>query len=158
MLRFDKYKVNVIVDNLELEGVFVVYEVNLIYYNFIGKIEYDNEMGNIFVIDYIKIKVGVIYRVNGGYFIFQVKDLLSYLQVWEVLKRVLKIGQIFIENLKDIYGFFIILFLKLEFILVDLKVILIGSEYIYNILYIYDEDFKKFFKIKVDFDSEMDYN
>jgi len=48
--------------------------------------------------------------------------------------------------------------LKPEPIPVDLKVILIGSEYIYNILYTYDEDFKKLFKIKADFDIEMDYN
>lgn len=89
---------------------------------------------------------------------FRQKNLLSYPQTWEALKRVLKTGQIYIENLKDIYGLFITPSLKPEPIPVDLKVILIGSEYIYNILYTYDEDFRKLFKIKADFDSEMDYN
>jgi len=158
MSRLDRYKVNVIVDNSELEGAPVVYEINPTYYNLIGKIEYDNEMGNILVTDYTKIKAGAIHRANGGYLILQAKDLLSYPQAWEALKRVLKTGQIYIENLKDIYGLFITPSLKPEPIPVDLKVILIGSEYIYNILYTYDEDFRKLFKIKADFDIEMDYN
>jgi len=112
MSRLDRYKVNVIVDNSELEGAPVVYEINPTYYNLIGKIEYDNEMGNILVTDYTKIKAGAIHRANGGYLILQAKDLLSYPQAWEALKRVLKTGQIYIENLKDIYGTIYNSFLK----------------------------------------------
>lgn len=153
----DKYKVNVIVDNSDLDGAPVVYEVNPTYYNLIGKIEYENEMGNILVTDFTKIKAGAIHKANGGYLILQAKDILSYPQAWEALKRVLKTGEIVIENLKDIYGLFITSTLKPEPIPVDLKVILIGNEYIYNILYTYDEDFRKLFKIKADFDSQMEY-
>ncbi|AZT90079.1 ATP-binding protein [Caldicellulosiruptor changbaiensis] len=155
--NLDKYKVNVIVDNSDLDGAPVVYEVNPTYYNLIGKIEYENEMGNVLVTDFTKIKAGAIHRANGGYLILQAKDILSYPQAWEALKRVLKTGEIVIENLKDIYGLFITSTLKPEPIPVDLKVILIGNEYIYNILYAYDEDFRKLFKIKADFDSEMEY-
>jgi len=36
-----------------------------------------------------------------------------------------------------------------------LKVVLIGDAYSYQILYTYDEDFKKIFKVKADFDTEM---
>jgi len=155
--NLDKYKVNVIVDNSDLDGAPVVYEVNPTYYNLIGKIEYENEIGNVLVTDFTKIKAGAIHRANGGYLILQAKDILSYPQAWEALKRVLKTGEIVIENLKDIYGLFITSTLKPEPIPVDLKVILIGNEYIYNILYAYDEDFRKLFKIKADFDSEMEY-
>lgn len=42
--------------------------------------------------------------------------------------------------------------------LLDVKLVLIGSYYIYDILYRYDEDFEKYFKVFVDFDSEMDKN
>ena len=35
------------------------------------------------------------------------------------------------------------------------KVILIGNPWLYQLLYLYDEDFHKFFKIKADFDWEM---
>ncbi|WP_039764535.1 MULTISPECIES: Lon protease family protein [unclassified Caldicellulosiruptor] len=155
--NLDKYKVNVIVDNSDLDGAPVVYEVNPTYYNLVGKIEYENEMGNVLVTDFTKIKAGAIHRANGGYLILQAKDILSYPQAWEALKRVLKTGEIVIENLKDVYGLFITSTLKPEPIPVDLKVILIGNEYIYNILYAYDEDFRKLFKIKADFDSEMEY-
>lgn len=154
----DKYKVNVIVDNSELEGAPVVYEVNPTYYNLIGKIEYENEIGNVMVTDYTKIKAGAIHKANGGYLILQAKDVLSNPQAWDALKRVLKTGEITIENLRDIYGLFITSTLKPEPIPVDVKVILIGNEFIYNLLYTYDEDFKKLFKIKADFDNEMDYN
>lgn len=38
------------------------------------------------------------------------------------------------------------------------KVILIGTPHIYHILHTYDEDFKKLFKVKVDFDVDMERN
>ena len=38
------------------------------------------------------------------------------------------------------------------------KVVMIGSPYLYHLLYYYDEDFRKLFKIKADFDVEMERN
>src|SRR5699024_4388150 len=40
----------------------------------------------------------------------------------------------------------------------DVKVILIGNSQLYQLLHYYDEDFSILFKIKADFDVEMDYN
>lgn len=37
----------------------------------------------------------------------------------------------------------------------DLKVILIGDYYTYSVLFSYDEDFRKLFRIMADFDVEM---
>ena len=45
--------------------------------------------------------------------------------------------------------------LKPEPIPCNVKVVMIGDAYIYNLLYYADEDFKKIFKIKAEFDSEM---
>jgi len=45
--------------------------------------------------------------------------------------------------------------LKPEPIKVNVKVVMIGDEEIYNLLYFGDQDFKKIFKIKAEFDSEM---
>jgi len=39
---------------------------------------------------------------------------------------------------------------------VDVKVIMLGSSYIYYVMYQYDEDFRKLFKIHADFDVQMD--
>jgi lon-related putative ATP-dependent protease len=45
--------------------------------------------------------------------------------------------------------------LRPEPIPLEIKVILIGNPWIYQLLYSYDEDFHKYFKIKADFDWEM---
>ncbi|MEZ0535722.1 Lon protease family protein [Caldicellulosiruptoraceae bacterium PP1] len=154
----DKYKVNIIVDNSDIIGAPVIYEPNPTYYNLIGKIEYENEYGVYLITDFSKIKPGALHKANGGYLILQAKDLLSNPQSWEVLKRVLKNGYVQIENMRDVFGLLPTSSLKPEPIPIDIKVILIGNEYIYNLLYELDEDFKKLFKIKVDFDTEMNLN
>jgi len=40
----------------------------------------------------------------------------------------------------------------------DIKIILVGPPWLYQYLYKFDEDFRKMFKIKADFDIEMDRN
>ena len=78
--------------------------------------------------------------------------------VWEALKRVISTEEVNIDDLREQYGAIIINSLKPEPLKVSLKILLIGSPEIYYLLYYYDEDFKKLFKIKADFDEEMDYN
>lgn len=153
----DKYKVNLLVDNSDLVGAPVVVDFNPTYYNLLGKLEYENEFGTM-ITDFTLIKGGLFHRANGGYLILQAKDVLSNVQSWEALKRVLKTREISIENIKEQMGLVAVSTLKPEPIPVDIKVILVGSEYIYQLLLAYDEDFEKLFKIKVDFDDEMDRN
>ena len=93
---------------------------------------------------------------NGGYLILQARDILSVPFMWEGLKKVLKTGKICIESLREQYGLVAMATLKPEPIPLDLKVVLIGSDEIYSLLYRYDEDFSKLFKIKADFDEEME--
>jgi lon-related putative ATP-dependent protease len=38
---------------------------------------------------------------------------------------------------------------------IDVKVVLIGDAHLYSLLYSYDEEFKKIFKVRADFDTEM---
>ena len=153
----DKYKVNLLVDNSELEGAPVVTDYNPTYYNILGKVEHENEFGTM-ITDFTMIKSGLFHQANGGYLILQAKDVLSNIQSWEALKRVLRTGEISIENMKEQMGLIAVSTLKPEPIPVDVKVILVGSEYIYQMLYEYDEEFRKLFKIKVDFDAEMERN
>src|SRR5690606_35709706 len=98
---------------------------------------------------------GAIHRANGGYLILQAFDVLSAFMAWDVLKRILKHGKIKIENIGEQYRAIPTVSLKPEPIPVDLKVIMIGSSLIYHLLYNYDDDFKKLFKVKVDFDTRM---
>ena len=45
--------------------------------------------------------------------------------------------------------------MKPEPVDVDVKVVIVGDAYLYQLLYFYDEDFKKIFKVKADFDTVM---
>ncbi len=150
-----RYKVNVLVDNRSTEGAPMVYETNPSYYNLVGRVEYENRFGTV-VTDFTMIKPGALHRANGGYLILQARDVLTSLQSWDVLKRVLRTNEIRIENISEHFGLVAMSTLRPQPIPLDIKVVMIGSPFIYQILYHYDEDFRKLFKIKSDFDTEMD--
>ncbi len=149
-----RYKVNLMVDHRETEGAPLVYETNPSYYNLLGRMEYENRLGAV-ITDFTMIKAGAFHRANGGYLILQANDVLSGLQSWEVLKRTLKTKEIRIETLGEQYAAITVSTLRPQPVPLQLKVILIGNPLLYQILYSYDEDFSKLFKIKVDFDIEM---
>ena len=151
----DKYKVNVLISHSKNEGAPVITESNPTYYNLIGRMEYENRMGVVST-DFSMIKPGALHRANGGYLILNVKDVLTNPFAWEGLKRVLKNQELMIENLGEQYGAVALSTLRPEPIPIDVKVILIGNEQMYQVLYHYDEDFRKLFKVKADFDSEME--
>jgi lon-related putative ATP-dependent protease len=152
---YKKYAVNVFVDNRETKGGPVVVENNPTYYNLIGRVEYENKMG-MFSTDFSMVKAGALQRANGGYLILQVEDVLRNINSWEALKRVLKTREVRIENLGEHYGLVAMSTLRPAPIPVEVKVILIGNPFYYHILSAYDEDFRKLFKIRADFDYEMD--
>ncbi|CUH96361.1 hypothetical protein P22_2451 [Propionispora sp. 2/2-37] len=153
----DKYKVNLVVDNSDTKGVPVVVETNPTYYNLVGRVEYETRMGMVST-DYTMIKAGALHRANGGYLILNVRDVLTNIGAWEALKRILKTRKLFIENLGEQYGMLAMASLKPEPIPVNVKVVLIGSPQMYYLLYNYDEDFRKLFKVHADFDVQMDNN
>ena len=150
----DKYRVNLLIDNSAVKGAPVVIETNPTYYNLIGRVEFEQRMGLVST-DYTMIKPGALHKANGGYLIIHVKDLLSNVQSYEALKRVLKTKHLHIENLGEQFGMLAMASLKPEPIPINVKVILIGNPFYYQILYQYDEDFRKLFKVHADFDVQM---
>ncbi|OWZ84903.1 ATP-dependent protease [Natranaerobius trueperi] len=150
----EKYKVNLLVDNSQKEGAPVVVETNPTYYNLLGSMEYTNRMGTA-VTDYTMIKPGALHKANGGYLILQAIDVLKTPMAYEVLKRVLNNGELRIENLGAHIGMVAMSSLRPDEIPLDVKVIIVGNERLYHMLYRYDEEFPKLFKIKADFDSTM---
>lgn len=116
--------------------------------------EYKNEMGFL-TTSFMDIKPGALHKANGGFLILNVKDLFSHQFAWEGLKRSLKTNKVTIETLNKQYGYIVTATLKPEPIDMDLKVILIGDYYTYSVLFSYDEDFRKLFRIMADFDVEM---
>ncbi|NLO40527.1 MAG: AAA family ATPase, partial [Ruminiclostridium sp.] len=153
----DRYKVNLLVDNSRLTGAPVIVDYNPTYYNLLGRVDYENEFGTI-TSDYSMVKPGLFHQANGGYLILQILDVINNPQSWEVIKRTLKTRQISIENIKEQMGLVAVSPIKPEPIPVDVKVILIGSPVIYHALYEYDRDFAKLFKIKADFNEDMEWN
>lgn len=153
----DKYKVNLLIDNSNTQGAPVIVDFNPTYYNLIGKVEYETEHGSM-VTDYTMIKPGLLHQANGGYLILQVDDVLRNIHSWEALKRALRTKKITIENMQEHLGLVAFSTLRPEPIPLDIKVLLVGSTELYHLLLQYDEDFKKLFKIKADFDEEMDRN
>lgn len=149
-----RYQVNLVVDNSETQGAPVVEETNPTWYNLLGRVEYQNEMGS-FVTDFTKIKAGAFHRANGGYLIIQAMDLLTNPLSWQALKRVLKNQEISVESIADQYSSLALSTLRPEPIPLTVKVILIGNPHLYHLLYNHDEDFRKLFKVKVDFNDDM---
>lgn len=154
---FNKYKVNLFIDNGECDKCKIITENNPTYYNLAGCIEYKNEIGAL-TTSFMEIKPGALHRANGGYLILNAKDLLSNPFSWDCLKRALKTGTISIESLNKQYGYLVTSTLKPEPIDLDVKVILVGDNYLYSMLYAYEEDFRNLFKIMADFDIEIDKN
>ncbi|MED0680755.1 ATP-binding protein [Aneurinibacillus thermoaerophilus] len=149
-----RYKVNVLVDNSGTSGAPVIFESNPTHYNLFGRIEYRSTFGTM-TTDFTMIKPGSLHMANGGYLIVQVGELLRNPLAWHVLKRVLKTEKLRIETPAEEYGLIATSGLKPEAIPLDVKVILIGSPYVYYLLSELDEDFHKLFKVKVEFDTDM---
>jgi ATP-dependent Lon protease len=104
--------------------------------------------------DFTHIKAGSLLRANGGFLIFNALEALVEPGVWPALKRTLK-NQVMEVQTYDPFYFFSTSALKPEPIECNTKVIMIGDADIYHLLYNADDDFKKIFKIKADFDSVM---
>ena len=151
------YRVNLFVDNSNLEGAPVIMDSNYTYNNIFGKLEYENYYGALKT-DYTMLQAGLLQKANGGYILFQAKDLLQNPACYENLKKVLRIKEISIDNANEQRSSMVMVSLKPEPIPLDLKVILIGDANIYYTLFSMDEDFRKLFKIKVEWEDEAPIN
>ena len=151
------YRVNLFIDNSNLEGAPVVADTNYSYHNIFGKLEYENYYGTLKT-DYTMLKPGLLHIANGGYLVFQANDLLTNSLCYDTLKKVLRSKTLGIENAADPRSSMVMVSLKPEPIPLDLKVILIGDENIYQTLLAMDQDFRKLFKIKVEFADDAPLN
>ena len=147
------YRVNLFVDNSNSEGAPVIMDTNYSYHNIFGSLEYENYYGSLKT-DHTMLKAGLMQKANGGYIIFQAKDLLANSMCYEALKKALRVKNIGIENTADQRSSMVLVSLKPEPIPLNLKVILIGNANIYQTLLAMDSDFRKLFKIKVEFEDD----
>ncbi len=149
------YRVNLLVDNSHLEKPPVIIESFPTYRNLFGSIERVLDRSGVWRTDYSRIKVGSLVRANGGFLVLNLLDAIMEPGVWSALKRSLKTKKMEIQTYDPFY-MFTTTGLKPEPIDMDVKVIVISDAHLYYLLYAYDEDVKKIFKVRADFDTAMD--
>ena len=152
---YARYQINLLVDHRETRGAPVITETNPTYYNLVGKAEYRAEFGAL-VTDFTMLKPGALHRANGGYLVLQARDVLTSPFAYEGLKRALRSREIRVEPLGEAAGLLPAATLRPDPIPLDVKVVLIGTPEVYHLLYGFDEEFEKLFKIRADFDVVID--
>lgn len=152
---FLPYRVNVFVDNSEMPGPPIIVETNPSYHNLFGVVEKKPIVGG-YITDFTLIKAGSISRANGGYLILYDREVLSNAGVWEALQRVIKNRELRIEEPAAFFGWAPPHGLRPEPIPTDTKVIMIGDPALYRTLASADPDFRETFKVKADFNVEID--
>lgn len=150
-----RYDVNVVIDNSQTKGAPVVEELNPTYANLFGKVEYYATMGTLQT-DFKLIRPGAFHKANGGFMILNAEDLFRSDLSWDATKRLINSGMLKIENIQEYLGYGITVTLNPQPIPANVKIIMVGEPWVYDLLYAYDADFRKFFKIKAPFDWELD--
>jgi lon-related putative ATP-dependent protease len=151
---FARYRVNLFVDNSDRSYAPVVFETNPTYTNLLGNIEFENEMGFLKT-SFDKVSAGSLHAANGGYLVLQVKDLMENFYAYKGMMRALMNEEIKVETIQATMGYPMTTGMKPEPIPLKVKVIIVGDPYTYSLLYAYDEQFTKLFKLRADFDVEM---
>ena len=153
---FLPFEINVMVDNSSTQAAPIIIESNPTWGNLFGRIERRAFMGAYFS-DHTMLKAGSIHHSNGGYLVLNVRDLLMNPGVWEGLKRSIRDREARLEDPAVQFGLIAPQGLRPQPISWDTKVIVTGDETLYRLLSTYDqEDFWEMFKVKAEFDSQID--
>ncbi len=151
---FQRYEVNVLVEQESSQKSPVIFETNPTYQNVFGQIEKRAHMGTL-TTDFNMVQAGSLLRANGGYLIMEIESILMNPYVWEALKRALQNKLLHIEDMASGLGFGTSS-LRPEPIPLEVKVILLGSYYPFQLLQNHDSKFNKIFKVRADFDHEVE--
>ncbi len=150
-----RYHVNVLVDNSALQGAPVIVELHPTYQNLFGKLERRVTLGAMLT-DFTLVEAGSFLRANGGYLVLQAKDVLKAPFAWDGLKRSIMNSRVQIEDMMHDLTLLPTAVIRPEPIPLNVKVIMTGDHFVYRLLHGMDEDFVEMFKVKVDFDFEME--
>ncbi len=155
--ELQRYEVNILVDNSGQKHAPVIFETYPTLSNLFGTIENRIELSGEIRTNISMIKAGSLIKSSGGFLIINGEDLLQEENSWEHLKRALKSNEVQIQQqINPLVPANI--FIKPEAVKIDTKIIIIGSDHLYEILYNSDEEFEKFFKVAAEFDSDMMIN
>jgi len=152
---FLPFQINVFVDSSTAKGPPVVIEPNPNFGNMFGKIERRFLFGG-YLSDHTMLKPGALSLANGGYLLLSAQDVLTNPGVWPALKRAIKNKEVRIEDPFEQFGLIAPQGMRPEPIPITVKIILIGDALVYQLLSMYDEDFWEIFKVKADFNFEIE--
>lgn len=152
-----RYDINVLVDNSSFPCPQVIYEENPNVINLLGSIDYKNQNGT-YVTDMSLIKSGSVLRANEGCLIIRANPLLTNPTAYHNLKKAIISGKVDFNYNKGYTELVSLSTLDPEPIKIKEKIIIIGDYETYDLLYNYDEDFKKIFKIKAQYNPVVSLN
>jgi ATP-dependent Lon protease len=152
---FQPYEVNLLVDNNQRKSPPIIVEDYPTYRNIFGSIERIVDRKGVWRTDFSKIKAGSLVKANGGCLVINLRDAITEAGVWQALKRALKSKRLEIQTFDPFY-FFSTTGLKPEPIDLNTKVVVVADAFLYHLLGYYDEDLRKVFKVRADFDTAMD--
>ncbi len=151
---FTRYEVNVLVDNAKTDGAPVIVETNPTYNNVFGRMEKRARFGAVYS-DFTMVQPGSLIEANGGYLVLDILGVLKNPFVWDTLKRAIRNAEIRIEDVQEQLGYVAVSSLKPKPIPLDVRVVLIGPAELFDLLLKYDDQFEKTFKVRADFDYEV---
>ena len=153
----NKYDIHLLVDNSLRSTPPVIYEEDPNLNNLMGFIEYENHNG-VYTTDISLINSGTLLKANGGCLIVRVSSLANNSYSYYHLKKALITNKITYDISKSYVEVISISGLKPQPIPIDVKVILIGDQETYDTLYSLDEDFRKLFPLRAEFNPIVETN
>ena len=153
--ELQRYHVNILIDHGQTTKIPVLFESHPDYAKLFGS--QDAPVEGEVKPPFLTLKSGSVLRASGGYLVLRAEDVLTQEDLWNALKRVMQ------DNTTEIRGPAAPLGMPLQSVKsdsieVDVKVVVMGSELVYDHLFYRDEEFGKLFKILSEFDTVMDYN
>ncbi|SHF03660.1 lon-related putative ATP-dependent protease [Microbulbifer donghaiensis] len=152
--EFNRFRVNILVDNGDVDGAPVIYEDNPTYTNLLGRVEHESQMGTL-ITNFKLIKGGALHRANGGCLVLDAHRVLMTPFAWETLKRALRSRELKIQPLEMQMGLLSTITLEPEPIPLNVNVVLIGDRWLYYLLKAHDPEAKPLFKVYADFAEDI---
>lgn len=153
----NSYDIHVLVDNSSLKHPPIIYEEDPSINNLMGFLEYENQNG-VYTTDISLINSGSLVNANGGCLIIRINSLISNVYSYYYLKKALLTNKVTYDASKAYLDIISINTLKPEPVPINPKVILIGDMETYDTLYNLDEDFRKLFPLKAEFNPIVEVN
>ncbi len=150
-----RYAVNLFVDNGDEESPSVVLEPNPTYENLFGRIEY-RPVAGLLETDFSMMRAGALHRANGGILVLRAESLARDPASWELLKGALRDRKFRFEELQRAGSLPIAGAPTPKPVPLDLNIVIIGSPQAYYAFFSIDPEFRTYFEVKADIDSDMD--